>query len=133
MLLCDHAEVADGKLFVNGGGWDQISANGGPTGIAVLVQVPWVNTNEQKKITVSLMDHDGRSVTGASPAGETPIKFEITFEVGRPPGVPHGSDVGVPFALNFPPLALTPAQSYYWLVEIDGEEVGRASFRTRQT
>ncbi len=40
VMLCDHAEVADGKPFINGGAWDQIPPRRGPT---MLVHVPWDN------------------------------------------------------------------------------------------
>ncbi len=131
VMLCDHAEVADGKLFVNGGGWDQIAPNGGPTGVAMLVHVPWDKTNERRKIRGALIDHDGNPVRQHTPGGESDVGFELGFEVGRPVGVPPGSEVSVPFALNFPPMTLHPNQGYTWLFTLDSEELGRVSFRTR--
>lgn len=132
VLLCDHAEVAEGKLFVNGGGWDLISpASGTASGLAVLVHVPWGLTNLQKTLHVGLQDQDGKPVLQGPPGGERPLEIDVQFEVGRPPGTQPGSEVGVPFALNFPPLVLRPNHAYVWMVEIDGQEVGRASFRTR--
>lgn len=131
VMLCDHVEVADGKLFVNGGGWDQIPPQGGPTGLAMLVHVPWDKTNERRTIQGALIDHDGKAVRQHGPGGENTIGFQLGFEVGRPVGVPPGSEVAVPFALNFPPMALQPHQGYTWLFTLDGDELGRVSFRTR--
>lgn len=131
MLLCDHAEVAEGKLFINGGGWDQIAPNGGPTGVAVVVHVPWDETNRPKTVRLALIDDDGHPVIQPTPDGQGAVQFEMGFEVGRPPGLPHGNEVPVPMALNFPPLSLAPSQGYAWLLTVNGEELARASFRTR--
>jgi hypothetical protein len=131
VLLCDHAEVADGKLFINGGGWDQISPTGGaPTGLAIIIHVPWDMTNIPKILRVSLVDQDSRPVAQRSPEGERPVRVDVNFEVGRPPGMQHGGEVGVPVALNFSPLALLPGSGYVWLLELDDHEIGRATFRT---
>lgn len=131
MLLCDHAEVADGKLFINGGGWDQIPPAGAPTGLAIIIHVPWDMTNMRRILSVSLVDQDGQPVAQPSPEGQRSVRFEVDFEVGRPPGMQRGGEVGLPLALNFPPLALLPGSGYVWLLEVDGVELGRASFRTR--
>ena len=130
-MLCDHAEVADGKLFVNGGGWDQIPPHGGPTGLAMLVHVPWDETNERRTIRGVLIDQDGNPVHQYTPEGQNTVGFELGFEVGRPVGVPAGTEVSIPFALNFPPMALVARQGYTWLFTLDDEELGRTSFRTR--
>ena len=131
VLLCDHAEVADGKLFINGGGWDQIPPAGAPTGLAIIIHVPWDMANIPKVLSVSLVDQDGGPVAQPSPEGERPVRIDLNFEVGRPPGMQHGGEVGLPVALNFPPLALLPGSGYVWLLELDGDEIGHATFRTR--
>ena len=48
MMLADHAQIADGKLFVSGGGWTWITA-GSPFGIALLMEVPWDRLNEKHR------------------------------------------------------------------------------------
>jgi len=131
-LLCDHVEVADGKLFINGGGWDQIPAGGLPTGLALLVHVPWDETNQKKNLVVELIDEDGSPVLQQGPAGGEPVRLEIGFEVGRPPGTSRGSEFVMPLAMNFPPLLLAQNSSFVWQVQVNGGEViARVTFHTR--
>ena len=40
MLLADYAVVADGKLYVSGGGWS-VTSPGAPSAIAMKLDVPW--------------------------------------------------------------------------------------------
>ena len=41
MLLCDHAQAAEGKLNIIGGGWSVCGPAPTPFGIAILFQIPW--------------------------------------------------------------------------------------------
>jgi len=41
MMLCDAAQVADGKLFILGGGWSLIGPDPMPSAIAIKVDVGW--------------------------------------------------------------------------------------------
>lgn len=125
VLLCDHAEVAGGKLFINGAGWDQLPATGVPTALAIILHVPWDLTNQRRQLTVALYDADGQPFT----QGVAPLTIE--FEVGRPAGMPAGGEILVPYAVNIPPFQLTPGQSYHWQVRVDGVDLARCSFRAR--
>jgi len=51
--------------------------------------------------------------------------------VGRPPGLPPGTALDVPLAVNFGPLELPPGAAFFWSVSVDGKEVQRVRFRTR--
>lgn len=132
VLLCDHAEVAEGKLFINGAGWTTVPAAGSPTSLAIIVHVPWTETNRKRKLTVALLDTDEVPATQPTPVGEAPVRFEADFEVGRPAGTLPGNEIPVPIAINFQPLPLKAGGSYYWRVTVDESEVGRASFRVRE-
>ncbi len=61
---------------------------------------------------------------GAAP---NPIEVQGRFETGRPPGLPPGTDLDAPFAVNMAGLPL-PAGRYEWQVLIDGVLVDRVSF-----
>ncbi len=131
-MICDHAEVADGKLFINGGGWGLISPTASSaTALAILAHVGWDETNTQRLLEVDLLDEDGLAVSQTYPEGPRPVHVEVKFEVGRPPGTTAGSEINVPLALNFPPLALLPSTRYEWRVEVDHETVDTVSFETR--
>jgi len=56
---------------------------------------------------------------------------EVEVEVGRPPGIPKGTEMDFTAVFGFINLPLQPDTGYRWQSEINGEPAGRASFRTR--
>ena len=62
LMLADSAQVADGKLFyILGGGWS-ITGPPAPSAIALLVEVPWDQTNRRLEWRFELVDSDGYPV-----------------------------------------------------------------------
>lgn len=118
-MLADSAQVADGKLYILGGGW-AVHMIGSPMALIVRIDVPWDLANTEHELRIKLLDTDGHEVSAPGPMGSQPIRFEATFEVGRPPGVAKGSDLHIPFVLNLSPMPLEPAKRYEWHFEIDG-------------
>jgi hypothetical protein len=133
MMLADHAQVADGKLNLIGGGWDVTGPQPGPFAIAAKVDVSWHLTNRQHALQFELIDIDGNAVVVETPEGEQPVRFEGTFEVGRPPGVRTGTSLPFMFAMNSGPLPLEPGRHFEWRLMINGEthEDWRLPFSTR--
>jgi hypothetical protein len=133
IMLADHAQVAEGKLFISGGGWSLTGPGPVTSGIALLFHIPWDRTNRKTSFVLRLVDSDGRAVTAASPLGEQPVQFGGQFEVGRPAGVAAGTEINVPIAVNTV-LQLTPGQRYTWILEVDGEahDDWQVSFATRE-
>jgi hypothetical protein len=134
MMLADHAEVAEGKLFINGGGWTVTGPGPIPFGIALFIEVPWDRANTKHKFKLELLDSDGEPVTVETPEGEQPIVGEGEFEVGRMPGIKPGTPLPFPFALNFaPPPPIPPGGQYVWQLSIDGksDDDWRLTFSTR--
>jgi hypothetical protein len=135
VLLCDSAQVADGKLHLLGGGWNITGP--GPTthAVAVLLEVPWDRTNRQLDFTLELVTDDGSPFMQIGPDGsEVPTRIEGGVEVGRPPGHPHGAPINVPFVINIPGLQLEPGRRYSWEAHVTGEpdnESWHAAFSTR--
>jgi hypothetical protein len=128
MVLCDYAEVVGGKIYIMGGGWDQLRANApAPVAVALLVTVPWDQTNVQHELVLALTDEDGHEV---SLGGPEPIVQKAQFEAGRPPGVTPGTGQTAPLAFRFPVLPL-PVGGYAFVLTIDGAEKARVSFRAR--
>jgi hypothetical protein len=135
MMLCDHAQVAGGKLFISGGGWSVTSTPTPPSAIALLLQVPWGEANRKVKFSLRLLDADGNIVLQPGPTGSlAPLLAEGDIEVGRPPGLPEGSMLDAPFALNMPPLLLQPNQRFVWELKLNDttEEDWQLTFRTGQ-
>jgi hypothetical protein len=120
MLLCDYAQVADGKLYIMGGGWSVTGPDPVASALAIKLDVPWNQANRHIKLQLDLVDGDGRPVEYTGPWGTQRVAFEATFEVGRPPGLKEGTPIDVPFAISIPPLALEPGGRYSWELKIDG-------------
>lgn len=133
MMLADHVQVANGKLFVSGGGWTWIIA-GAPFGIALLVEVPWDRLNEKHKLRLELVDADGQPVGGAGPSGDQPVLIEGEFVGGRPPDHVPGTPLMMPVSFNVGGVPLEPEQRYRWQLTINGEsrEEWTLAFSTRQ-
>lgn len=116
MLLADSAQAVGGKLYILGGGWS-VTSPGVPSSIAVYIQVPWDQTDDQHRFRLELLTSDGDPVPDES--GNL-VAIEGDFQTGRPPGVPRGTPIDVPMAMNFPPLPIQPGQRYEWRLTIDG-------------
>lgn len=121
MLLADSVQVAEGKLFVLGGGWNMTGPGPVAHGIALIFHVPWNDANRRLTIGLELVTADGRAVTQPGPLGETPVRVDGEFEVGRPVGVAPGSTIDVPLAINLPPLQLAPDTRFVWRLSINGQ------------
>lgn len=132
MLIADHAQVSDGKLFIAGGGWSTAGPGPIPCGIALIFHVPWQQTNERTSFTLRLIDEDGQPFP-APGTGEQPIEAAGQIEAGRPAGVAPGAEINVPVAFNTV-LQLPPASRFTWVLDVDGEtdDTWRVSFATRE-
>lgn len=99
VTLANHAECANGLLYLSGAGFDQLYRPSAPEGqeptvhfgIAVSVLVPWTETNRKHRVVITIIDDDGHSL----------IQGDGELEVGRPPGTPPGSDLRAALAINF--------------------------------
>lgn len=115
LMLCDYAHVAEGKLYISGGGWTVALAMRGH--IAVLLKVPWDQANHRIAIEFSLLDQDGNGIQFGP---ENANRIGLMLEVGRPPGLPRGTDLDVPIAIPLPEIALPPG-NYEWTMQVNGE------------
>jgi hypothetical protein len=133
MMLADHAQVADGKLFISGGGWSVCGPGPVACGVAVLFHIPWQRTNEKISFTLKLLDEDGTAVIQPGPNGAQEVRAGGQFEAGRPAGLAPGTEINVPVAFNTV-LQLSPGGRYTWVLEIDeqADDEWRLSFATRE-
>lgn len=134
MLLADSAQAVEGKLYILGGGWNMIGPGPSPLAVALHIEVSWDRSNIAHPWRLELVDSDGQPVTVATPMGEKePVAVGGNFEVGRPPGVPIGTNLGVSIAINFGPLPLAPGERYEWRLTVAGEsdEDWRLPFSSR--
>lgn len=135
MLLADSAQVADGKLYILGGGWSVTGPDPTPSAVAIKVGVDWHEFNSNHHWELFLEDADGRPVSFDTPDGPQVIEVRGDFSASAPDGVPVGTPVDVPIAVNFGPIPLQPGSRFIWRMVIDGEslEGGTVAFTTRPT
>lgn len=143
MMLADHAVVAGGKLYVNGGGWSIRSAAPLETYIPLKLDVPWDQTDQTMEISLRLVDEDGHPVRvgvgpapdwaapdasgrpGRPPAGEAlpaPLQLTTRITVQRPPGLVPGAPADALLAFRVPPFPLPAGCRFSWRLAIDGQE-----------
>jgi len=133
MLLADSAQVADGKLYILGGGWSLTGPDPAPSAVAFKIEVDWHETNAEHHWELFLEDADGAPVMIPTPEGNQPVEIRGDLQVGQPEGMLEGTPVDVPFAINLGPLPLVPGTRYTWRLVINGEHLpgGAISFSTR--
>lgn len=134
MLLCDSAQVAEGKLYIMGGGWSVTGPDPTPSAIAMKLEVDWNESEDAHHWELFLEDADGHPVMVPGPDGHNhPVEVRGDFQVGRPAGVAPGSPVDLPLAVNVGPLPLTPGTRYTWRFVLDGHSSDEwtLSFTTR--
>lgn len=127
-ILCDFAQVAEGKLYVMGGAWTRIAANSpAPMTLAVIVHVPWDQANQPIKMEVALRDEEGGYVLVEG----NRIGGEGEFEVGRPPGMKQGEQLSFPMVFTLGSVSLDPG-GYVWQCEVSNEIIARCPFRAER-
>ncbi len=128
IILCDYAEALGGKLYIMGGGWTMCPPGPRNMAIALRILVPWGETNKKHRLGLFLQDESGNTIDLGDPP--RPVRQVGDFEVGRPPGVPQGTDIDFSAVFNFLGLPLEPVKGYRWQLEIDSEPADSVSFRT---
>jgi uncharacterized protein DUF6941 len=122
LLLTDHSEAVNGKLYVNGGGWNVLRLPELPHEwsfhIALGIDVGWDETNRRHDLQVNLHDPDGVEL------GEG---LSAEFETGRPPGMPPGQEQRLVMSIGTAATFSTQGP-HAAVVQINGEEIGRARF-----
>lgn len=127
LLLCDWAEVLNGKLYLQGAGWNIVPPNAGVgVAVAALVHVPYTETNKKHSVTLAIMTEDGSPYPT-----ENPFDMTAGFEVGRPPGMRPGEGSIVPLAAKLLGIQFKPG-GYYVLARAGDEELARVSFVSRE-
>jgi hypothetical protein len=129
VLLADSAQVAEGKLYILGGGWSVIGPDPALSAIALKIEVPRDQSNRRHRLELSLFDEDGQPVR----IDDRPVAITGEFEAGRPPGLAAGTPLDVPFAVNIGALALQPGRRYVWRCYINGDthDDWQVTFSTR--
>src|SRR6266849_1402447 len=72
IMLCDSVACPEGKLYIQGGGWQTLQSDRYPVripriGVAVIVTVPYARTNERHELSLSFRPGEGRDLPSPPP------------------------------------------------------------------
>jgi hypothetical protein len=122
LLLTDHSESLNGKLYAMGAGWNMLRFPELPQewgfAIALGIDVPWDETNRRHSLQLRIEDPDGEIL------GE---EFSMDVETGRPPGSVPGQDQRLVMALQTRTV-FTSAGPHAVVVHVGDREIGRSRF-----
>ncbi len=123
-LLCDAAQVHDGKLFVLGAGWDRLVVPQFPSEhrffVAIKLAVPAGEAYRPIEMRVDVRDEEGTAAGGLIPTTQV--------EVARPLGYGAHEDLPCMFAFEARLNIGRPERLTFSLL-VDGEPVARTSLR----
>jgi hypothetical protein len=126
LLLSDHSESVNGKIYALGAGWNQLRFPELPQefgfSIALGLDVPWDETNRQHTMTLHIEDPDGERL------GD---EFSLDFETGRPPGSVAGQEQRIVLSLAARTV-FSSSGPHAVVVKVGGEEINRARFYVMQ-
>ena len=143
VLLCDFAEVSGGKLFISGAGISVLASSAPQSpfpvniSLALLVQVPWHETDAQHMLTIELISEASGAqqrvmLSDQLPEGADPADrgmLMVVFSAMRLPTMVDGDESQMPMTVPLFGLPLPDYGPYFFSVRIDGREMDRASFR----
>src|ERR1700750_2687148 len=86
MMLADYAQIADGKLFISGGGWTTCGPGPTPCAVVAIFHVPWDETDQKVNFMLRLVDEDGHGVMQPGNTDNMPVQVAGAFEARRQPG-----------------------------------------------
>lgn len=128
LLVADHAEAVNGKLYVVGGCFDSIYSAAFPAehphmSVAACLHVPWSATNAQHQLQLDVRDADGRSLL--------PEQITGNFETGRPPGMRPGDDTSLVIVFNLNGMRFPQPGRYQIVLGVDGEPLRQLRLNLR--
>lgn len=143
VLLCDFAEVSGGKLFITGAGISLIASSSTQSPypinlcLAVLVQIPWNETDADHLLTIELVSEADGSQRRLMLSDQLPEQADpadrgmiaVVFTARRLPTMVDGEESMMPMSIPLFGLPLPDYGQYFFSVRIDGREMDRASFR----
>lgn len=127
-FLADHASVENGKIYVNGGFWNQMQFAAFPAAasfsVVGVINVPWRANMQNHKFRVLFNDADGHQLDG---------EFNGEFNVSPNALATAGEPFLMPIAAAANGFIIPAAGHYSAILLVDGTEVGRWGFRVTST
>jgi hypothetical protein len=135
-FLADSVVTSDGKLYVQGAGWNRISAASFPVvhdriGIGLLFTFEVAGVSEPHRFELRLEDAKGNEMPlgNAPPGAQSPGKItRIGGEFGAGP-VASGVEQIVPIAINMNGMAFEGPSTFRFVVSVDGDDMKALPFR----
>jgi hypothetical protein len=139
-IFADAASVADGKLYVQGGGWHAVHSNQLPVvipnlGIAVIIDGVAADFARGRQFALRLLDSEqlparvSRSTPdGAAVDGHAEVSGELRV---AEPSEGNGSMATILLAISFQNVWLASAEPYELEISIDGDVYVRSPLVAR--
>jgi hypothetical protein len=121
-FLADSVAVAEGKLYIQGGGWNRIMVGSLPArhdriGIGLLLRATGGLLGSHR-FELRVLDPDDRELTlGASEGVARRPGGEVTIR-----GIPGGDEIVLPLAINLDGMVLERPGGYQLVVAVDGKD-----------
>lgn len=127
-FVADHADAANGKVYVNGGFWNKLSYPQYPAVVATMslvavVRVPFHEYQEDHRFALGMVDADGNVLS---------LKVEGQFRVGESPDLRRGDPTLMPLAIPVNGLRIEAPGDYSFTLSLDGVERARYQVRAVQ-
>lgn len=127
-VLADSAVMpGDGKLYLQGAGWNRITGPGFPLrhpriSLGIWFHVPHALTGRKHSVEIHLEDGDGHRIQVATDASGKPIQ-EIRNELSvvRPADLEPAEEVLIPMAINIDGMVFEKPGSHRFLIGCGGE------------
>jgi hypothetical protein len=118
LLLCDFAQVAEGKLYIAGGGWSYTNRLHGY--VAFLLRIPWDYVQRSIVGSLTLVDDAGAEVENPSGSSGEPIRVAFDLKVAPNVKADRGVPLDAPMAIPLPSIDL-PEGRYKWVFVLNDE------------
>lgn len=123
-MLADAATVERGKLYIHGGGWDNISASSFPVNhpslaLVLLFRLEYEEALEPQGYLIDLVND------GDQPQG---FRVEGELTVGLPPGTRKGASISVPQQLTVNGLEISSPGDYRFRVLVKASVLAELPF-----
>ena len=122
VILAEHVEAIHGKLYMMGGGWDNITVHDFQAPLilplAVSILVPWPATNRPHTVSISIQSADA----------EVLAEQHRHLTVGRPADIEPGTSQRSLLVLRVPVRLPGPGR-YVAIASVNGASEARVTFR----
>lgn len=124
----DHAEVVNGKLYMNGGFWGRLNFPLfpqvlPPMALVAVLEVPFSAYHAEHTLALGVEDADGTAL---------PLHVDATFRVGADAQMQYGDPTVMPLAVPVNNLVIPAPGDYLFTLTVNGELLERYAIRAQQ-